>query len=370
MKSSAAMRVPQREIEALLGGALLNIVGKAAEDITVKKSKLIRKKVNLPKCGYVMHYLEREAVSSTDDKSNSQDTKSQPTILFFHGISGRSEDFAKFIIKLRIPPHIRILVPEQIGHGRDMERVKRDASNFSQPTHEAMLKSTSEFFDEVKVSSSCNAFGISMGGSVCYHLHKHRPDVIQRSVLVSPAILSCVDKGLITGIKDGTNNFLCAENREDIKLSMRDLSTGRDDAGRKKKDPIPKFFYESIFRNSQNVAPKGYHKAMLLSLLNPNINPEGDGSESNQFVASTDVDTKSHRLVIWPEKDRIINCEQGKHFFEVSTTFGGNLMSKSSNTKFEIVPDCGHVFHSDGRVIFDLIRTAVRDYLLNFEPVS
>lgn len=44
---------------------------------------------------------------------------------------------------------------------------------------------------------------------------------------------------------------------------------------------------------------------------------------------------ESHRLVIWPEKDRIINYEAGKRFFEVSSSDGkdGRLVSRNANTR-------------------------------------
>ena len=84
---------------------------------------------------------------------------------------------------------------------------------------------------------------ISLGGAVGYYLQHHRPDIIKRSVLVSPAILCCIDKDYMKGNKDGSNNFFFLECRRDAKkLLMRDLSTGRDDNTRKKKDPVPKLF--------------------------------------------------------------------------------------------------------------------------------
>jgi len=379
MTAKEAVRVTQREFEALVGGALLKTVGKAAENVALKKSKLVAKSAYLPLCGYTMYYHEREAVA-VDGKV--VDKKDQPTILFFHGISQKSEDFAMFVASLKIPPHIRVIAPEQMGHGRDIERARVDPDNYVQPTHESMLKTTSEFLDVVEVGSNTNAFGVSLGGAVCYYLAHHRPDIIKRSVLVSPAILPCVDKGLVNGIQDGTNNFICFESREDVKLLLRDLSTGRDDTDRKKKDPVPKFFLETVYRTSpQSRAPEGHYRAMLLSLLTnagstsggtPECEPGNDddrnsaGNVANPFLAATDVDADAHRLVIWPEKDQIINYEQGKQFFEVSTTQEGKLMSTSRNTEFESIQNCGHVFDANGKSIMDIIRPRVREYLLNF----
>eukprot|EP00985_Skeletonema_marinoi_P015994 scaffold8454_cov113-Skeletonema_marinoi.AAC.4 len=348
----------QREVEALVGGVVLKTIGKAAQNIALTKSRLVAKEVYLPQCGYTMYYHEREAVVDGKGKFD-QDKRNlnQPTILFFHGITQRSEDLSGFIASLDIPPHVRILCPEQMGHGRDIDnRLRADPDNYTLPTHHLMLESNCEFLDVVNCSSNTNSFGISLGGAACYYLQHHRPDIIKRTVLVSPAILCCVDKGLVNGIREGTNNFCCFESRHDVKLLMRDLSTGRDDYTREKWDPVPQFFLESVYRQSKKGAPAGHFRALLLNLL---------ANTDSPFSAMKDVDADSHRLVMWPEKDRIINNEEGKRFFEVSSS-GGDFASKSSNTEFESITDCGHVFHSDGRGILDIIKPRVRDYLLDF----
>ena len=88
---------------------------------------------------------------------------------------------------------VRILCPEQMGHGRDIDnRLRADPDNYTLPTHHLMLESNSEFLDVVNCSSNTNSFGISLGGAAYYYLQHHRPDIIKRTVLVSPAILCCV----------------------------------------------------------------------------------------------------------------------------------------------------------------------------------
>ncbi len=207
----------------------------------------------------------------------------------------------------------------------------------------------------------------------------HHPTV---SLGLARNILSCVDAELINGIRDGSNRFICFECREDVKFLMRDLSTGRSAEDRKKKDPVPKFFLESIYRMSESAAPKGHYQAMLSSLLkNADLTHNGtlgnvltgDIKDCNAnevdvdpFLAVTDVDQESHRLVMWPDKDQIVNYEQGKRFFGVSTTKKGDVTSSSLNTEFETIPNCGHVFHEDGTFILDLIRSRVKAYLVDF----
>ena len=77
---------------------------------------------------------------------------------------------------------------------------------------------------------------------------------------------------------------------------------------------------------------------------------------TTQYITRTDAT----RLVIWPEMDKIINCEQGKAFFKETTA------NEENKTEFETIPDCGHVWHADGRIITDLIQARTREYLLEF----
>ena len=99
---------------------------------------------------------------------------------------------------------------------------------------------------------------------------------------------------------------------------------------------------------------------LSLGLTSPISFSEEGEEEGNVFTATSDIHSDATRLVIWPEKDRIINCEQGKAFFKETTSDGEN------KTDFETIPDCGHVWHADGRIITDLIQGRTREYLLEF----
>mmetsp|Transcript_9187 Transcript_9187/g.15970 ORF Transcript_9187/g.15970 Transcript_9187/m.15970 type:complete len:412 (+) Transcript_9187:129-1364(+) len=384
----ALLRAPQREVEALVGGALLMMSITITDHICRKKIRLVSKSVYLHRCNYTMHYLEREALllENDDDDRVDDDKKKknqQPTLLFYHGISQTSSDFMSVIADWDIPQHIRILVPEQMGHGKDTARARKDPDGYVQHALEKMVETSSEFLDVVEAGSNCNVFGISLGGAVAYYLHNQRPDKIKRAVLLSPAIATCVNKHFIQGIVDGTNNFVCVQSRKDVKVLMRDLSTGRDDMGRKKKDPVPKFFLEALYRRMKRSAPEGHFKALMINLLehtgltlsegtlaklearpmvakdaNTGANEE---QTDNPFAALTDGDENSHRLVLWPEKDQIISHEEGKRFFENSIT--------TRNTQLETIPDCGHLFHADGTDIMKIIRNRAREFLLNFESL-
>jgi len=83
-----------------------------------------------------VYYHEREAVDDGKDSFHQdQDEISQPTILLFQGITQRSEDLAGFVVNLDIPPNVRIICPEQMGHGRDINsRLCVDPDNYTSHT--------------------------------------------------------------------------------------------------------------------------------------------------------------------------------------------------------------------------------------------
>lgn len=368
-----------------MGGALLKLGTQDA----LRRSKLVQKRVYLPRSGLHMNYLEREASpavrasttaagASADGNNGTAIDDGPPTLLFCHGLSDEARNMAAFVHSLSIPGHVRILVPDQVGHGADLERARSDPDSYGHPTPSSMLESTSEFLDAVGAGgSNCHAFGISLGGAIVYYLQHKRPDVVRKSVLVSPAIRSCIGGEFVDDFVEGRKRHMCYEGRRDVKVLFRDLST----ESRRRKDPVPKFFLEAIYRDQKKRAPEGHYKDMLHILIGDvgggktcSNNREGDshddanGDDDNSdgddmggdiFFADKDVDPNARRLVLWPDKDYICNHESGKRFFK-----------DSPRTEFQTLSDCGHVFHSDGTFILDLVRGRVREYLLDFCPPS
>ena len=315
---------------------------KMASRQALKKSLLIPKSILLPSLGIKLNYYERPATVATMSTSKNSPP---PTLLFCHGLSDQAKNLAPFISSLKIPPHVRILVPDAIGHGRDLIRAKKDYPNFVQPTSTSLLESTAELLQVLDVKK-CHAFGYSVGGALVYFLKIKCPIVIHKTVLVSPALESCLDPTFIDDFQSGRKNHWCLTSRDDAKRLFRDLSA----PNRKKKDPIPKFWLQAIYKLQVTQAPPGHYRAMLEGLLR-------ELGQHSQFQATTDVDVDSPRLVFWPDQDFICNHDAGQSFFANS----------GPDTQFETVPDCGHMFHSDGTFVLDLVRPQVERYLLDFE---
>jgi pimeloyl-ACP methyl ester carboxylesterase len=284
------------------------------------------------------------------------------TFTFFSRGTESAENMAGFVHSLNIPKHVHIIVPDQFGHGMDLERARSQPEKYQHPTQSTLLESTCEFLDVLGVGNNVNCFGISLGGALAYYLRLKRPDMIQRTVLVSPSLEYCVHDGFIKDFVEGKKRHMCFEERNDVKYLFRDLSTGcHNNHKRKRKDPIPKFFLEAIYRKNTQKAPCGHYKGMLQRFIDNIGKYHGNEEHQEMFTAKKDVDTDSPRLVFWPDHDYICAYDKGKSFF-----------SESSNTTFETITDCGHVFHGDGTMILliDWVNDKIRDYLLDFSSTS
>mmetsp|Transcript_25052 Transcript_25052/g.28039 ORF Transcript_25052/g.28039 Transcript_25052/m.28039 type:complete len:445 (-) Transcript_25052:115-1449(-) len=384
----------QRKVEALVGVPLLKFLSK----LQIKSCGLVGpKKVFLPNCGITMNYYEREAMPQPHGpQQQQQQQRDPPTLLLLHGISSSANEFCDLIRLLDVPAHIRILVPEQIGHGQDLKRAKLEGSAFQQPTPESMLESTSELLEVVKAGNNCNAMGTSMGGALLYFLKLKDPTIIRKTILVEPALGSVLAKPFLDDLISGKQSVGSFRSRDDVKNFFRNyLWTDPTRQGKQldcdkdaptikiKKDPIPAFFYEVIYRSAKLNAPEGHWKALLDNLLqtyglldNDSGNVENSyeyadvdaddasglepttAKAENIYTATTDLDQDTHRLVVWGEEDQICNIEQGKRFFGPSMASG--------KTRFETIPNCGHVFAADGTSIYELVGPMVEKSLLDF----
>jgi len=390
----------KRKVEALVGIPVLKLLSK----LQMKSCGLGGpKNVFLPKCGITMNYYEREAVPQPRDPQQKEQQQQQcdpPTLLLLHGISSNANEFCDLIRLLDVPAHIRILVPEQIGHGQDLKRARLEGSAFQQPTPESMLESTSELLEVVNAGNNCNAMGTSMGGALLYFLKLNHPHLVRKTILVEPALGSVLAKPFLDGLISGKYSFGSFRSRDDVKNIFRNYlwtdptrrgkesDVQNDDHPKKKikKDPIPAFFYEVIYRSAKITAPEGHWRALLDNLLrtyglldNNSSNAEStyeyadadaDADDAsggleptiakaeNIYTATTDLDQDTHRLVVWSEEDQICNIEQGKRFFGPSMASG--------KTRFETIPNCGHVFAADGTSIYELVGPIVEKSLLDF----
>lgn len=295
----------------------------------LKDSGLVQKSIKLPKSNITLHYLEKGPADATQ------------TLLFCHGLSDKAVNMAPFIASLNIPNRVRVLVPDAIGHGQDLQRARKEGNNFQQPLPKEQLDAIAELVNILNVKR-CHAFGYSLGGALVYFLRLQLPDIIHKTVLLSPAIGACLDEEFVERYRRGANRFIRIDSRSDVKQLFRDMSVPH----RTKKDPIPKFFLEAIYRQSKRDVPEGHWEEMMTILL--------FGEKDETMNASHDIDPDCVRFVIWPEHDSICNMNKGRAFFAESTA-----------TKFQTVPDCGHLFMSDGTFLLEHIAPDVSAFLLN-----
>lgn len=339
----------------MLGFPLADKLG----EIEFKKANLEGpKQVFLPKCGVQMNYYERKPEPIPKGQVGTE-LIDRPTLIFFHGFSSSAREFFSLLGALNIPENVRILIPEQIGHGQDLKRAFKEGDAFQQPDADTMVDSTSEFLDVVKAGNNCNALGTSFGGVLLYYLRSKRPDIIQKTVLVSPALASCLADPFLNGLIDGSHNFVDFQSRDDVAHLFRNvLWTGPEKRkSYKKKDPFPAFIYDFIYELNLRDVPRGHNKGLQDSLIRTVTQRKGndDGDDEDIYLATTDLDKNSPRLVVWPEEDQICDHDKGRRFFE-----------SSEGTLFESIPECGHVFHASGKGIYELLAPKVKDFLLGF----
>eukprot|EP00531_Pseudo-nitzschia_arenysensis_P012730 CAMPEP_0116137730 /NCGR_PEP_ID=MMETSP0329-20121206/12397_1 /TAXON_ID=697910 /ORGANISM="Pseudo-nitzschia arenysensis, Strain B593" /LENGTH=379 /DNA_ID=CAMNT_0003632651 /DNA_START=132 /DNA_END=1271 /DNA_ORIENTATION=- len=338
----------------------------------LKYSKLVGpKQVFLPKCRIHLNYYEREAVAvpesdEVDSSKHDNNNKNTPTLLLLHGIGSSSHEFLSFLRFMDIPSHIRILIPDHVAHGEDLKRAFAEGPSFQQPDAATLLETTSEFLDLVNAGPNCNALGTSLGGALLYFLKTKRPDVIQKTVLYSPALPVCLTDRFLGGLQDGTHGFMDYQNREDVKDLFRNFlwtdPQKRIANQEKKKDPFPKIAYEVIYRLTLRNVPEGHFRKLQDKLLLETAGVANDNNNeienNNKFAVTNDIDPDSERFVVWPDEDQICSFEEGKRFFEPSVANG--------KTIFQEIPNCGHVFDRNGKGIYEILVPMVKTFLLDF----
>jgi len=203
-------KIFQRKIEAFVGIPVM----KKMTEMGLQQSKLVGpKKAFLPNSGVHMNYYEREAVTNNDDSTDFERPEQpvhQPTILFCHGMNSSAMEFIGLLTMLDIPAHIRILIPEQIGHGEEEhKRAFREGDSFQYSEAVTMVEATSEFLDVVNAGPNTHALGNSLGGALVYYLRAKRPDIVQKTVLVAPAITACINTEFVDRVRDGVSDFQC-----------------------------------------------------------------------------------------------------------------------------------------------------------------
>jgi lipase len=100
---------------------------------------------------------------------------SAPTVVCLHGVTGHGRHFAR--LAERLAPRRRILAPDLVGHGD---------SPYEPPwSIDAHLDALAETLGELRASW----VGHSFGGRLAFELAARRPELVERLVLLDPAIL-------------------------------------------------------------------------------------------------------------------------------------------------------------------------------------
>jgi pimeloyl-ACP methyl ester carboxylesterase len=331
-----------RKMEAAVGGRVL----KFARRKLVERARLVKKEVVLED-GLVVHYYEYDG-----GVSGKQSTAARPTLLLCHGMTDEAKNLAPVVGFLRKKlPHWRMIIPDLIGHGHDLERAKKvGVDKFDYPTPMRLLQSMEDLLKALQIQE-CSVFGISLGGALAYYLQHAHPAVVRKAILISPAIEHVVDETFIDDFTSRRKNHFCVESRQDCKDLFRDLSCTH----RTKNNPVPKFFLEAVWQDRLKREPSQHFRTYFSNLLDA----KGKDPEGTYMGSSTDIAPHARRLVVWPQDDHIANHDKGKAYFD-----------KSPGTQFQSIPECGHLFHSNGQNIIELAAPLIVDFLKEEEKPS
>mmetsp|Transcript_10979 Transcript_10979/g.15474 ORF Transcript_10979/g.15474 Transcript_10979/m.15474 type:complete len:215 (+) Transcript_10979:1402-2046(+) len=208
-----------------------------------------------------------------------------------------------------------------------------------------MIETMEQFIEALNIES-CDILGYSMGGAIAYILYQDHPEIIRKSVLVSPGFQSCMSASYLNDMANGGKANHCFETRTELNEFLCKTST----PDRTKKNPLPKVFLEPIIRDRERNTPSHYFEKMTQSLRDTMIQPNSNFHYA--MVAQHDIDPNADRLVFWPDQDHICTHARGKDFF-----------SDSNAIEFVTVENCGHIFDRDGKAIYGKVAPQITSYL-------
>ena len=344
-----SLRKLQRQLEARVGSLLLQLGTKRL----IRKARLIKREQLVD--GVVLHYYERPPLLVGGNAPNANNA---PCLLLCHGITSEAKNLVALILELQkegLPDHWRLIVPDTVGHGHDLQRVQAlGVDHFPYPEAEHLGDSLKGLLDALKITQ-CHAYGASMGGCLVYFLQHKYPDLVQSSLLISPALEVVVDDQFLEDWKTGRKNHFCWESREDVQHFMQDLSCPQ----RVQPHPLPLFLLEALWQDrvarTQTSCGRGHYlhfRRFFQTLI------DARGHDPDWLGCRTDIDPDARRLVLWPKEDYISNHARGQHFFAKSC---------SRHTIFRSIPDCGHLFHADGKTVLIHAARHMVEFLLAHE---
>ena len=313
-------RKVQRSLEGSIGALLIRKI----EEAEVRKSGLKHKTVSVK--GRDQHYLEANP-------------DGEKTLVIFYGMTQRMEFMAEFVKQLKLPSTYRILIPEVLGHGRDIPRVLQQ----QYPSCIELLDGLDDWMDHLQIKHAV-AFGYSLGGMAAYHLSVRNPNRFDQTVLLAPAIESVLDPTFIREFENGEKAHHSFETREELKAFFRDMAP----PNRIKRDPVPKFFLQGVVKLRHN-SIKGSNKDYYRNLAE-NLNRD-TGTVEELSVSKDELPDDAQRLIIWPVHDRVCNYAKGKEFFA------------DSKCKFVSVDNAGHIFRGDGKPLHLYCIEEIRTFL-------
>jgi len=121
-----------------------------------------------------LSYLDRNPPNSTH------------TLLCLHGMTQDRKLFAPFAAALRLPPNVRVIIPDLQGHGSRIPHCLLLGEDFLGHTHEERAADITQFVAALDIAT-VDVYGYSMGGGVALALASDHPHLVDKCALLAPA---------------------------------------------------------------------------------------------------------------------------------------------------------------------------------------
>ncbi|HVI50608.1 MAG TPA: alpha/beta fold hydrolase [Candidatus Sulfotelmatobacter sp.] len=196
-----------------------------------------------------------------------------PVLLLLHGYTDSSLSFSRLIEQL--PPHVRLVVPDQRGHGAS-------AKSLSSHRRRDFAKDAAALLDHLGIRRPVVVVGHSLGTLTAQRIAADFPERVAGLVLIGAAAGASANAGLLE-LKQALDALEQAPDRDFI----RDFQTGTVAS------PLPEPFLDAVIGESAQV-PLHVWRRVLDDLL--------DGREDVSLAA-----VRAPTLLIWGEQDAVFS---------------------------------------------------------------
>jgi abhydrolase domain-containing protein 6 len=251
-------------------------------------------------------YMERGTRSST-----------RPTLVCLHGIGSNKDSWSPVVAQL--PAHYHCIMLDMPGHGEttfvdDVDQL--DVKQYAKSVYEFL-----EMKQMINESEPIRLVGISFGGGVAGIFASLYPNLVEKLVLLCPAVNTPVVTPAYAQLQAGNYKCLVPENGKDMIATLRLIADKTS------------YYPEKIMQTYVDLTFSLERRTLLSTLLkNLMENAARFHEEFDENLKNITMPT----LILWGDNDKIIHVS-GAQF----------LCDRLPNAQLEIFSQCNHALFMD-----------------------